>query len=147
MKTDSTAINKLQIVYINLSEQLREELELKIENLYSQNRFAKYRVIDILNYQNAENADFLCSFLNNKKTSKYVLSVKLLKGIKTWYNMYYDDRLSVIEKFSICYQKSKPSDEPDDFPGMSIVFCKFLVNELLRTLADSRWETLINQVY
>lgn len=144
MKADLKAITVPEIDYINLSEQLREELELKIENLYKQNRFVKYaNSHGIPNYQNAAKADFLCAYLMGRPPGNYVLSGKLLQGIKIWFNMYYDDRLSVIDKFRICYQRVKPHHESSHKRGASVVFCKFLINELLSILADSRWQILI----
>ncbi|MCZ4223453.1 hypothetical protein [Pedobacter rhodius] len=130
--------------YINLSEQLREELELKIENLYAKNHFVKYTGTRNFNYKNTTKADFLCVYLIGKPIPGYVLSGKLLHGIKTWLNMYYNDRISVIHKFRIYYQIATPYLKPVEKPVLSIVFCKFLINELLIILSESRWKTLTN---
>ena len=142
MKADLKAITIPEIAYINLSEQLREELELKIETLFKKNRFTNYANSHVLNYENAANADFLCAYLIGTAPGKYVLSGKLLQGIKIWFNIYYDDRLSVIDKFKSCYQKIKPNNVSTDNPGVSIVFCKFLINELLGILAEGRWNLI-----
>jgi hypothetical protein len=144
MKADLKAITLSQIAYINLSEQLREELELKIEALHTQDRIARYRSSRTRNFQNPVNSDMLCAYLISESSSNYVFPGKLLQGINTWFNMYYDDRLSVIDKFRICYQKAKPYHALNNQTGSGIAFCKFLIDELLTTLADSRWETLIN---
>ncbi len=144
MKTDSTAITKPETDYINLSESLREELELKIETLHKQSRFIKYTSTRMLNYENDADGDLLCAYLIGELPRNYALSGKLLQGIKTWFSMYYDDRLSVMDKFRTGYRKAKPENEHDDWPGVSIVFCKFLMRELLTILADSRWEILIS---
>jgi hypothetical protein len=144
MKANLKAITVTQIAFISLSEQLREELELKIETLYMQNRIARYSSIRTQNFQNPVNSDMLCAYLISESSSNYVFPGKLLQGINTWFNMYYDDRLSVIDKFRICYQKTKPYHALNDQIGCCIIFCKFLIDELLITLADSRWEALIN---
>jgi hypothetical protein len=144
MKANLKAITVTKIAYINLSERLREELELKIETLYMQNRIAKYSSICTQNFQNTVNADMLCAYLISKSPRTYEFAGKLLQGINTWFNMYYDDRLSVIDKFRICYQKTKSYQALNDHTGSGIIFCKFLIDELLITLADSRWEALIN---
>jgi hypothetical protein len=144
MKANLKVITLTQIAYINLSERLREELELKIETLYMQNRMSNYRSICTQNFQNPVNADILCAYLISESPRTYEFPGKLTQGINTWFNMYYDDRLSVIDKFRICYQKTKPYQALNDKTGSDVVFCKFLIDELLTTLADSRWETLIN---
>jgi hypothetical protein len=144
MKAPFKTTTILEIEYISLSEQLREELELKIEDLYKRTHFAEYKAIHLLKYQKSTKPDFLSAYLISRSCGDYVLSGKLVQGIKIWFNMYYDDRLSVIDKFRGYYQKVNMPDAPDGIPGMNIVFCKFLINDLLSTLADTRWQTLVN---
>ena len=144
MKVHSKVIPLLESEYINLSEQLREELELKIENLYVQNHFKKYVYNQVLNFRNATKTDFSCACLIENVPRNYVLSGKLLQGIKTWLNMYHGDRLSVINKFRTCYHNVKPRDKSMEKYVLSIVFCRFLINELLGVLAKNRWQTLVN---
>jgi hypothetical protein len=130
--------------YIDLSEQLRNELELKIDELYAQNRFIHYVSNQTARIENTTKSDFLCAYLLSKAPKDYVLSGKLLNGIKTWFSMYYDDRLSVIDKFRACYQSVIPSAQINDKRAATIAFCKFLISELLGLLAESRWHDLVN---
>ena len=130
--------------YIDLSEQLRYELELKIDELYAQNRFIHYVSYHTARVGNTIKTDLLSAYLLSKTPKDYVLSGKLLNGIKTWFNMYYDDRLSVIDKFRTCYQSVLPSGQINDKRAATIAFCKFLISELLGILAENRWQDLVN---
>ena len=138
------AIVLFQPDYMVLSERLREELELKIVKLYTQNRFSRYSNKQVTRFGNATKRDFLCAYLLSEASENYVLSGKLLQGIKIWFNMYYDDRLSVINKFRTCYQNVISPENVNEKPVVTIAFCKFLVCELLDILAESRWQTLIH---
>lgn len=144
MRTNLKRIDVFEKEYVNLSEQLREELELKIENIYAKNHFIKYTHIRNLNYKSMAKADFLCVYLIGKPTPGFVISGKIVQGIKTWLNMYYDDRISVIRKFKTYYQIASPYLIKVEKPICSMIFCKFLINELLTILSQRRWQTLTN---
>ncbi|WP_428327676.1 hypothetical protein [Mucilaginibacter sp.] len=142
MKANFKAPVLFESGYIDLSEKLRDELELKIDTLYKQNCFTLY-VNNTDARENIIKNDFLSAYLLSKVPKDYVLSGKLLQGIKTWFNMYYDDRLSVIDKFKICYQNTVSPKNINEKQVVTIAFCKFLINELLGTLVDSRWQHLV----
>ncbi|RKR80379.1 hypothetical protein BDD43_0480 [Mucilaginibacter gracilis] len=145
MKADFKAIILCQPGYIDLSERLRGELETKIDELYAQNRFNDYVNKPTVLVENATKSDLLYAYLLRQAPRDFVLSGKLLEGIKTWFNMYYDDRHSVIDKFRTCYQNVMPPGEMIAKKVVSIVFCKFLINELLSTLAENRYRNLVHQ--
>ncbi|GGI23699.1 hypothetical protein [Pedobacter mendelii] len=144
MSANLKTIDVFETEYINLSEQLREELESKIENLYAKTRFVKYTHVRNFSYKSTTKVDFLCGYLIGRPIPGYVLSSKIVKGIKTWLNMYYDDRISVIHKFRTYYQVATPYLKQGEKPVLGIVFCKFLINELLTILSESRWKSLTN---
>ncbi|EHQ30389.1 hypothetical protein [Mucilaginibacter paludis] len=144
MKTDVKAIISFQPGYIDLSEKLRDELEVKIDQLYAQNRLDDY-VDNHTSVENATKGDWLCAYLLRNSPNSFMFSGELSKGIKTWFNMYYDDRLSVIDKFRTYYQNIVSLKKLDERQIISIVFCKFLINELLSLLAESRWQNLAHQ--
>ena len=143
MKAELKAISFFEYGYFDLSEKLRHELELKIEELYTQNRFNHYVNNKIAGFENAAKSDFLCAYLLSKAPNDYMLSGELLQGIKTWFNMYYDDRLSVIDKFRTYCQNVMPPENVNQKPLVTIAFCRFLISELLVILAESRWQDLI----
>lgn len=132
--------------YINLSEQLRSELELKIDTLYLQNRFMYYADTDISLFKSEIKSDHLRAYIIGKPQDNYATSGKLLQGVKTWSNMYYDDRHSVISKFKIYYNRVISQKNLFTKNNISVVFCKFLINELLEILAESKWQPLINRI-
>ena len=144
MKADFKHIALFESGYIDLSEKLREQLELKIDKLYVQNRFNHYVSNKVSRIENATKSDFLCAYLLSKAPKDYMLSRKLLQGIKTWLNMYYDDRLSVIDKFRTCCQNVVPPENAKEKQIVTIAFCKFLISELLGILAESRWQDLVH---
>jgi hypothetical protein len=143
MKADLKANILFEPGYIDLSEQLREELELKIEKVYAQNRFNPYVNKRVYRVDNPTQGDLLCKYLLSKAPKDYVVSGKLLQGIKTWFNMYYDDRLSVINKFRTYYQNIMPVNS-NEKPVTNFVFCRFLISDLLVILAESRWTDLVH---
>jgi hypothetical protein len=143
MKAEIKAINFFEYGYFDLSEKLRDELQLKIDKLYTQNRFSHYVNHQAACFENAAKSDFLCAHLLSKAPKDYVLSGELLQGIKTWFNMYYDDRLSVIDKFRTYYQSAMPSNNINEKPMVTIAFCRFLISDLLGILAESRWQDLV----
>lgn len=145
MKGDFKAIIQFEPVYIDLSEILRDELELKIDQVYNQNRFKQYVNIQQERVEEAIGGDSLCAYLLNKAPREYILSGKLSQAIKTWFNMYDHDRLSVTDKFMTYFQKDTPSEKMNHKQVVSVLFCKFLLSELLGILVESRWENLVFQ--
>jgi len=131
------------IRYITLSEQLREELELAIDSLYAQNRFRHYSIINLTRFNETEN-DLLCAYILGKWRDNYIPADKLQQGINTWFNMYYDDRLSVINKFRTCYYSVVPCDQIITANNLNIIFCKFLISELLEILTETKWQPIDN---
>jgi hypothetical protein len=142
MKAYPKLIIQFEAGYIDLSEQLRGELELKIDKLYEQNRFNPYVNKRVYRVDNPAQGDLLCKYLLSKAPKDYVVSGKLLQGIKTWFNMYYHDRLSVINKFKTYCQNFMPVNS-NEKPVVNIVFCRFLISDLLVILAESRWTDLV----
>jgi hypothetical protein len=145
MKADFKAIIQFEPGYINLSEKLRTELELKIDKLYNQNRFNEYVNIRQARVEEATGGDAFCAYLLNKAPREYILSGKLSQAIKTWFNMYDHDRLSVTDKFMTYYEKVTASEKLNHKQVASVLFCKFLLSELLGILVESRWENLVFQ--
>jgi hypothetical protein len=143
MRADFKNIIQFEAGYVDLSEKLRDELELKIDKVYAQNRFNHYINNQSARFVDSAKADFLCSYLLGKAPKDFVLSGELLQGIKTWFNMYDADRLSVIDKFRACYQNIIPMENANENRVVPIVFCKFLISELLSILAESRWQNLL----
>jgi hypothetical protein len=144
MKANFNPIVFLDPDYIDLSEKLRSELELKIERLYEQNRLGLYPGHKAARWGIAAKNDFLYAYLLSMAPQEYVPSGKFLQGIKTWFNMYDDDRLSVIDKFRTYYQNVAPLGNFTDRAAVTIAFCKFLISELLCILAESRWQGLVH---
>jgi hypothetical protein len=144
MKANLKPIILFEPGYIDLSEQLRNELELKIEKVYAENRFNHYVSNQVARIEDTAKNDLLCAHLLSAAPQDFVLSGKLLQGIKTWFNMYYDDRLSVIDKFRTYYQTVRPTENLKEKPMATIAFCRFLISELLGILAESRWQNLVH---
>jgi len=144
MKADLNAIFLSDSGYIDLSEQLRDELALKIDKVYQLNRFKHYVNNQVVREKDTAKTDLLCAYLLSNAPRDYVLSGKILQGIKTWFNMYYNDRLSVINKFRTCYLNAIPPENIDEKLAATIAFCKFLIGELLGILAESRWQPLVH---
>jgi hypothetical protein len=144
MKTNLKTIFLFDSGYIDLSEQLRDKLELKIDSVYAQNRFNHYVDLRVIRFGTTAKSDRICAYLLSKAPKEYVLSGKLLQGVKTWFNMYYDDRLSVIDKFRTYYQNALSREQIRSNQLATIAFCKFLVGELLCILAESRWQDLVH---
>jgi hypothetical protein len=130
--------------YITLSEQLREELELEIDSLYAQNRILHYSIINLTRFNDETENDLLCAYILGKWRDNYIPTGKLLLGIKTWFNMYYDDRLSVISKFKTYYYSVIPYDKIITACNANIIFCKFLISELLEILTETKWQPINN---
>jgi len=143
MRADFKNIIQFEPGYVDLSEKLRDELELKIDKVYAQNRFNHYINNQSARFVDSAKADFLCSYLLGKAPKDFVLSGELLQGIKTWFNMYDADRLSVIDKFRKYYKNIIPAENINENRVVTIVFCKFLISELLGILAESRWQNLV----
>jgi hypothetical protein len=144
MKKNSRIMILQDTDYITLSEQLREELELKMDSLYAQNRFRHYSIINLARFNDETENDLLCAYILGKWRDNYIPTGKLLQGIKTWFNMYYDDRLSVISKFRTCYYGAITGDNIMTAGSVNIIFCKFLISELLETLTETRWQPINN---
>ncbi len=141
MKTDFKPIILFDPSYFDLSEKLRDELELTIDKVYSRNSFDHYGNNQAPHVENETKRNFIYAYLLDNAPKDYAFSGKLLQGIKTWRNMYDDDRLSVIDKFRTCYQNVTPSENIKE-PPLTIAFCKFLISELVYILAESRWQDL-----
>lgn len=131
-------------LYIALSEHLREELESKIDSVYAQNRFSYYAGTNLTRLNNDTEIDLLCTYILGEWRNNYTLTDKLLQGIKIWFNMYYDDRLSVINKFRTCYYSVIPDYKVTTAYCVNVVFCKFLIRELLEILAETKWQPINN---
>ena len=144
MKAGLKDITSFECGYLEHSEQLRVELESKIDHLYTQNLLNHYFDTAVTGVERVAKGDFLCAYLLSQAPKDYMLSGKLLQGIKTWFNMYYNDRLSVINKFRTCYLNAIPPENINEKPAANIAFCKFLIGELLGMLAESRWQPLLH---
>jgi hypothetical protein len=142
MKKNSRVMVLQNTSYIVLSEQLREELELKIDSLYAQNRFPHYSIINLTRFNDETENDLLCAYILGKWRDNYIPTGKLLQGIKIWFNMYYDDRLSVISKFRTCYCSVIPYNKIITACSVNIIFCKFLISELLEILTETKWQPI-----
>lgn len=129
--------------YIECSECLRAELESKIDTLYSENSFAEYAARCAGFMETGQQTELLCAYLIGEESCFYLKSAKALsQGIMTWFNMYYDDRLSILEKFRDCCNKSIVHGKLLTTDIIPIVFCKFLIKELLSILSAPQWQLL-----
>lgn len=125
--------------YSEISDQLREELEREIAKLYVKKSFDKYVCVQ---YYDVSRTKLLCEYILGNTPRNIIISGQLLTGIKAWFNMDSEHRLSVIYKFRMYYVQSLIQSELKTGSSLNIVFCKFLINELLQILAESRWQPL-----
>lgn len=126
--------------YINMSENLRRCLEVKLDELYKNREFGGY--LNIRYAKHTLTDEVLVSVVIGKPFNDEVFARRICRAVKTWYGMYYDDRRSVLEKFlyycKLCIQyKGVPGEA--NFP---FIFTRFLVNEFATELSDVKWSLL-----
>lgn len=85
--------------FIDLSEKLRSCLESKLDELSQKHRFRSYfnKSQGLLATHN--NDEQLIQNIIGAKNDNKVFARSAIIAIKTWYGMYYNDRISVLEKF------------------------------------------------
>jgi hypothetical protein len=126
----SSAIKQFQIsIVVNQRVNELEKVTIQSEREQLKNQINPHFLFNMLNKAN------VLTQKDPKMASRdYIVSGKLLQGIRTWFSMCDKDRLSVIAKFRVCYHLSIPQDASITDEILNIAFCKFPINELLKTL-------------
>ena len=128
---------------VALSEKLREELEQRIDSLFARPEIIDQFLINCHKKDNANENDFLKYCIIGEVNDNGPAANRITTAVKTWFNMYHDDRLSVLYKFTALYKitvNKLRNAQPD---AMHIVFCRFFITELTTILTDTQWKPLI----
>lgn len=142
MKAKNFLITEEGQNFINLSEKLRGSLETKLDELSENHEFRLY-------FTNGD--DLLATCDDDEQLIQNIIGVKndnkvfarwAYIAVKTWYGMYYDDRISVLEKF---YNYGKLLSYKNDLLStvdISLIFSKVLFAELAGILNEIRWRPI-----
>jgi hypothetical protein len=128
--------------FIDLSEKLRSCLESKLDELFQNHRFRLYFNKSHSFFAAPENDQQLIQSIIGIKNDNKLFAYSTCMAVKTWYSMYYDDRISVLEKF---YSYSKRLSYQSDLLStvdISFVFSKVLFMELAGILNEIRWRPI-----
>jgi len=141
MKTKNFLITEEGQNFIDLSEQLRGCLESKLDELFQKSKFGLYFKRDVFSIV-PDNDEELVVKITGIENDNKVFAHSAITAVKTWYSMYDDDRISVLEKF---YSYSKELPYKINLPSMvelSIIFSKVFFMELAVLLNDIKWRPI-----
>lgn len=128
--------------FIDLSEKLRGCLEAKIDELSQKISFQIYFNKRCSFFSAPDNDEQLVLSIIGAKNDNKVFAHSASISVKTWYSMYYDDRISVLEKFhSYCRKLSRNNDLLSTV-DISFIFSKVLLIELAAILNDMKWKPI-----
>jgi hypothetical protein len=142
MNEQTFLISQDEQSFIALSEKLRCSLESKLDDLFQKHRFSSYFNKSYSFPTVANDEEQLTKSIIGAINDNKVFACSVRKAATTWYGMYYDDRMSVIEKFYFRFKRL--SNQKDFLPtiNISFVFSKVLITELATILNDTTWRPI-----
>ena len=133
-------------LFINLSEQLRFELEAKMDILWLTGQLKIYFDANFRLALLNDECEIMINCLKNETGDNYSTALTICKAIKVWYGMYYDDRLSVISKFDSLYKSCHP-DKDQKLNCVHLKFVPFCIIEFSKILTQKKWTPICSLGY
>lgn len=132
--------------FIALSEQLRFELEAKIDMLWFNGQLRAYFEADFKLAVLNDECEIMINCLKAGTEANSSVALTICIAIKVWYGMYYDDRLSVLAKFDSIY-KSYYKDNVKELTETHFKFAPFFIVEFSKTLSKRKWKPICSLGY